>query len=808
MTQLMNRRRLFLLSLICYVFFPAGFLHAQLLVNEFSQGASGNKEYIELLVQGTRSCNDSCADIRGWMFDDNNGWHGSPAISPGCYRFKDDPNWSCVPYGSLIVIYNNGDLNASLPAADPTDANNDGVYVLPVNSPFIELHNTLPSGSSMSYPASGFGTSTTWTNMALNNASDAVQVVDPADLTAPYHAVSYGSAVVAPVHLAGSGAQKVYYLSNDQYNVSAAWVSGNVPADETPGAPNSAANATWITMMRNGVNGGVSSNDTLEVRLCSGDSIQFDHIYRHATGYYTAIYTSQAGCDSIVTLDLTVSPVPLPPVVVSPLSYCQQALAPALTATGVDLRWYDTATGGPGNTAAPVPPTDSAGSRLFYVSQTVQGCESPRSGIQVDIIPRPAPPAVTDSTVVCQGIPSVTLQAQGQDILWYSQPVGGAGSPAAPVIPTAGALSVTWYATQTVNGCESRRAPVFVRVSTVHAAFTLSADTVCISDSLRVTNLSTGNNYINHWDFGDGFTYIGPALAHRYVQPGLYPVTLSVSNTDGCADTAVKRVWVSPVPEVLLSLDKHDLCTGDRVHRRMEYIAGFASLHWDFGDGNAGHQDERNIPSGRGAPAVLELEHAYDEPGIFFFSLGSYTPGCGMRQWSDSVQVHPVPKVDLGPDTSLCLHGAAIPLRNKAISTDDVLRYEWSTGETSQEIRAQHPGTFSLTVYTPYCSNTESVQVSKDCYIDIPNAFTPNNDGSNDYFFPRQLLSSSLTFFEMQVMNRWGQVVFATNSAGGRGWDGRFNNKEQPVGVYIYLIKAGFKNGATETYQGNVTLLR
>jgi gliding motility-associated-like protein len=98
--------------------------------------------------------------------------------------------------------------------------------------------------------------------------------------------------------------------------------------------------------------------------------------------------------------------------------------------------------------------------------------------------------------------------------------------------------------------------------------------------------------------------------------------------------------------------------------------------------------------------------------------------------------------------------------------------------------------------------------VYKDCYVDVPNAFTPDGDGQNDEFFPRQLLSRSVTKFSMQVYNRWGQQVFATTNLAGRGWDGRFNDREQPLGVYIYIIDVSFANDRTEHYQGNVTLIR
>lgn len=795
-----------LLLCLCFAFINrAG---AQLVVNEFSQGASGNKEYIELVVKGTRTCNDSCTDIRGWMFDDNNGWYGGTAISPGSFRFKNDPNWACVPYGALIVIYNGGDVNANLPADDPTDADNDNVYVLPIASAYLEMHNTIPSGGSMDYPASGWGPSTTWTNIALNNTNDAVQVIDPANLTASYHAVSYGSGVVAPVHISSSGSQKVYYLSNDQFNVSAAWTAGNVPADETPGQPNSTANATWINGMLNGAAGGVSSNDTLTVGVCQGDSVLFDNVWRYTTGFYTKIYISVAGCDSIVTLDLTVSPIPPAPAVVSPVTYCQDDTAIALTAAGASLLWYEVPAGGVGSNVAPVPFTGLPGNTVYYVSQTVSGCESARDSITIKVVPKPVPPAAPSSIVVCQGTASLTLSAQGQNILWYNIPVGGTGNPNAPVIPTNTGLSVTWYASQTVNGCESERTPIAVRVSAIQSNFTLSTDTLCIPDALVTTNLSVGNDYINHWDFGDSFTYVNLNQAHEYEMPGIYEVTLSVANSDGCTDTSSRTVWVSPLPEIKVTQDAYQICMGDHVNFNLEYLQGFSALTWNFGDGNiTQQQDDRNNAAGRGVLTNIQLQHAYELAGKYYFVTTAYTPGCGLKEWKDSVLVHPMPQVDLGPDTSLCLHGAPIVLRNR-FEVPEGARYVWSTGETTPEIQARHHGDISLTLHTDYCSNTGIIHIAKDCYVDIPNAFTPNSDGSNDYFFPRQLLSSSVSLFNMQVLNRWGQLVFETTRPDGRGWDGRFNGKDQPGGVYVYLIKVSFRNGASESYQGNVTLLR
>lgn len=84
---------------------------------------------------------------------------------------------------------------------------------------------------------------------------------------------------------------------------------------------------------------------------------------------------------SIETLDVISTPAPG----VTNISYCQGATASPLTATGTDLKWYTTATGGTGTTTAPTPSTAVIGITSYYVSQTANGCEGPRAKLDVEI---------------------------------------------------------------------------------------------------------------------------------------------------------------------------------------------------------------------------------------------------------------------------------------------------------------------------------------------------------------------------------------------------------------------------------------
>lgn len=135
-------------------------------------------------------------------------------------------------------------------------------------------------------------------------------------------------------------------------------------------------------------------------------------------------------------------------------------------------------------------------------------------------------------------------------------------------------------------------------------------------------------------------------------------------------------------------------------------------------------------------------------------------------------------------------------------------KWKWNTGATGPAIQVASPGYYAATVSINHCQATDSVWVTNDCYMSLPNIFSPNGDGLNDYFCPRQFVSGSLLTFKMDIYNRWGQLIFQTNAIEGRGWDGRLNNVNQPEGVYMYVIDVTFKDGKKEHHQGNLTLFR
>ncbi len=279
----------------------------------------------------------------------------------------------------------------------------------------------------------------------------------------------------------------------------------------------------------------------------------------------------------------------------------------------------------------------------------------------------------------------------------------------------------------------------------------------------------------------------------------IYTITASYP---GCADTAQSiAIDVEQLAGITFLTQTDSICQGESLtfYPRAEGNKHTLLMqYWQYGDG-----EEALLPN----EAIVR--HAYQHPGTFTVILTGRFRVCPDTTFMHTVYVQALPYIDLGNDTSICLNGAPILLRNLQPPPQGGYRSLWNTGDTTETLKVLQPGKYSLTLSSGLlaCSSTETITIEKDCYLDIPNAFSPNGDGVNDYFFPRQLLSKGISDFNVQVFNRWGQLVFETNDAAGRGWDGKFQGLNQPQGVYVYRIKVN-RGGVVESYDGQVTLVR
>jgi len=128
-----------------------------------------------------------------------------------------------------------------------------------------------------------------------------------------------------------------------------------------------------------------------------------------------------------------------------------------------------------------------------------------------------------------------------------------------------------------------------------------------------------------------------------------------------------------------------------------------------------------------------------------------------------------------------------------------------------REYTITQPGLLSVTVVRPNgCIRSRAMEVAESCdpVIFVPNAFTPDNDGINDYFKP--FVNNVLTY-NFRIYNSRGQEIFYSEDSE-LGWDGTYKGVEAPIGVYAWRInfmgldEEGIK--VKKKVLGNVTLLR
>ena len=127
---------------------------------------------------------------------------------------------------------------------------------------------------------------------------------------------------------------------------------------------------------------------------------------------YTVTGTDANNCINTDQVTITVNPIPaIPNVTTSTLTYCQNQTSSALSASGNLLKWYTVSTGGTGSNIAPTPSTASVGASNYYVSQTVDGCESARVPISVTINALPTI-SISGNSPICANS-NVSLTASG-----------------------------------------------------------------------------------------------------------------------------------------------------------------------------------------------------------------------------------------------------------------------------------------------------------------------------------------------------------------------------------------------------------
>ena len=204
------------------------------------------------------------------------------------------------------------------------------------------------------------------------------------------------------------------------------------------------------------------------------------------------------------------------------------------------------------------------------------------------------------------------------------------------------------------------------------------------------------------------------------------------------------------------------------------------------------------------SPNVSDSSFATSIDSGAYFVIITDSAGCRIKD-SLFVYAHPNAMIVpyLGPDTTICPGTTTITLNAGSYTT-----YFWQDSSTKQMFTVADSGTFWVRVTgATGCTLSDTILIGEKCdtKLVIPNAFSPNGDGLNDFFAPKSI--DNPTRFLMHIYDRWGNLVFESNNIK-NGWDGKFKSKDQPAGTYIYYIQYAFNDNVLHGVEGAFTLLR
>ena len=514
-----------------------------------------------------------------------------------------------------------------------------------------------------------------------------------------------------------------------------------------------------------------------------------------ATVGTTTYYVNQTvlGCVSPrASLDVTITGLPPAPAVnPNSYTYCQLESSQALTATGNNLLWYTSATGGTGSNASPIPSTLNTGTTSYFVTQSLSCGESPRAEITVTINPTPLAPQVTSPVVYCQGINPSILTANGNNLLWYNVNSGGTGSSTAPTPSTISIGNTSYFVSATTGSCEGPRAEIVVTVNITPAAPLVNTPVTYCKGNATIPLTATGTNLLWYSTMTGG-TGINTSPFPSTNTTGI--VAYFVSQTIGVCEGPRANLNVITLATPNVGPDKKDtVCFGSSYDLTGVFNTTGLSVNWT-----------------QNGVAVIDPT-LITSSGIYQIDATN-SNGCADTALF-TFNVRPPVKAFAGNDTIAVKNG------DHQLFATGGERYEWTPTSMLNFSNIQNPiatlnddQLFVVTVYNSIgCADKDSVfikvyQKPKDYYY-IPSAFSPNGDGLNDIFRPIPVGINAPDCKWFNIYNRFGQLLFSTTQWM-KGWDGRYRNNLQPIGTYVWSLGYKEKDGSTKVLTGNVLIVK
>ncbi|MDI1306286.1 MAG: T9SS type B sorting domain-containing protein [bacterium] len=501
-------------------------------------------------------------------------------------------------------------------------------------------------------------------------------------------------------------------------------------------------------------------------------------------GTYTVIwkYNDGNGNTSTQNQTITINNQPLP-TVTSPQTFCieQNAKLNNITITGQNIKWYDALTNGTllSNT------TSLQNGITYYASQTINGCESDRIPVSINIINTPSPTGNATQTFCSSQNPNLdTIEISGNEIKWYTS-AGALLSNSTPLQDGS-----TYYASQTVSGCESTT-KLTVTVSLISTLPANNyAELFCddLNDGSEKVNLSDYNSKLisnaSTYNFSYYSTFSGAEnqfTANQIVNFSNYNLVLGdnkiyvrINSNNPCnAIVELKLTLLSkpiiPIPDVV------PICENNII--TIDAGSGYDTYLWSNG----------------ATTASIQVAN----PGDFSVTVtNNYsTISCS------STKNFKVKKSTIATITS-------IDTQDWTDNQNMITVYTSGTGDFEYSIDGIHfqdSNQFSNIISGQYTVSVRDKNgcgtVTDEVYLFMyPKFFTPNGDGYNDTW--KIKFSDFEAGVTIKIFDRYGK--FITELQNNIGWNGTVNSHELPATDYWFVVTRA--NG--KEYRGHFSLKR
>jgi gliding motility-associated-like protein len=372
-------------------------------------------------------------------------------------------------------------------------------------------------------------------------------------------------------------------------------------------------------------------------------------------------------------------------------------------------------------------------------------------------------------------------QANSANLVWYAQ-----GNPNLPIANGACASVITnantnYYVVKYdgVAGCNTTQTSHFSDTVRIH--FGTAYDTTRVE-------ICAGTTY----------SWFGKTL----FSPGNYDTLLSTQM--GCDSFLRLKLTVNPLPDVAIKGSANiGICEGSSTILALLNPRSNNTYQW--------YRDNQLLNNETGATISASIAGKYTV-------VATSSKGCKATSQAFTLVVNPNPvaKIEPLPDEIICAYDTLELIAEQHPSLD----YRWSpekpfravTGAEGQKVKGifiDASNEIVLTVFNQYgCydSDTTIVKTKPCCEVLIPNAFSPNGDGNNDYFKP--FLQPGQILLNLRVFDRYGKIVY-NNENIKQGWNGAYDDgSEAASGVYMYYMKYTCADGKLYEKKESVTLIR